>query len=78
MKTLPSLHGLDREFQEGVLALFNKNTENAVKIFLKLEKRFPDFYEIKNNLAVAYSYLGNKEKSLDIKRQIKEMPHIEN
>ena len=69
---------LDRDFQEGVLALFNKNTENAVKIFLKLEKRFPDFYEIKNNLAVAYSYLGNKEKSLDIKRQIKEMPHIEN
>jgi MoaA/NifB/PqqE/SkfB family radical SAM enzyme len=78
MKTLPSLHGLDRDFQEGVLALFNKNIEKAVAIFLKLEKRFPDFYEIKNNLAVAFAYLGNKEKSLDIERQIKEMPHIEN
>ena len=78
MKKLPSTQGLDRDFQEGVLALFNKNLEKAVEIFLKLEKQFPDFYEIKNNLAVAYEYLGNKEKSLDLERQIKAMPHIEN
>ena len=77
METLPSLHGLDRDFQEGVLALFNKNIEKAVAIFLQLEKRFPDFYEIKNNLAVAFAFIGNKEKSLDMERQIKEMPHIE-
>jgi wyosine [tRNA(Phe)-imidazoG37] synthetase (radical SAM superfamily) len=77
MQKLPSLDGLNSEFQRGVAALFNKNGEQAADIFLALEKRFPDFYEIKQNLAVAYQYLGNTEKRLDLERQIKAMPHIE-
>ncbi len=43
MKKLPSLDGLDRNFQQGVAALFNKNIEKGMAIFLNLEKRFPDF-----------------------------------
>jgi wyosine [tRNA(Phe)-imidazoG37] synthetase (radical SAM superfamily) len=77
MKKLPSLHSLDRDFHAGVSALFNKNLEKGVEIFLNLEKRFPDFYEIKNNLAVAFAYLGNNEKSLEFQRQVENMPHIE-
>jgi wyosine [tRNA(Phe)-imidazoG37] synthetase (radical SAM superfamily) len=77
MKPLPSLHGLDRDFHEGVAALFNKNLHKGVQIFSNLQKRFPDFYEIKHNLAVAFAHLGHKEKSLDLQRQIKELPHIE-
>jgi MoaA/NifB/PqqE/SkfB family radical SAM enzyme len=78
MNKLPSLHGLDSDFREGVSALFNKNTEKGVEIFLNLEKRFPDFYEIKNNLAAAFAYLGDKEKSLEFQRQIKALPHLTN
>jgi wyosine [tRNA(Phe)-imidazoG37] synthetase (radical SAM superfamily) len=76
MKKLPSLHGLDWDFQKGVSALFNKNVDKGAEIFLDLERRFPDFYEIKNNLAVAFAYLGHKEKSLELQRQIKTLPHI--
>ena len=77
VEKLPSLNGLDREFQKGVMALFNKNLQQGIDIFLQLEKRFPDFFEIKNNLAVAYAYLGNKEKSLQLQQQIEQMPHFE-
>lgn len=76
IKKLPVLAGLDREFHEGVSALFNKNLHRGIEIFLQLEKRYPEFYEIKNNLAVAYAYLGNKEKSFTCQAQIRQMPHI--
>lgn len=76
IEKLPSLHGLDHDFQEGVSALFNKNLEKGVDIFLNLEKRFPDFYEINNNLAVAFAFLGDKEKSLKYQQQIKKLPHL--
>lgn len=74
---LPSLEGLDHDFHRGVSAIFNKDIPAGIEMFLQLEKRFPDFYEIKNNLAVAYAYLGNKEKSIELQKRIKQMPHIE-
>ncbi len=74
---LPSLEGLDRSFHSGVTALLGGQLQAAVNIFSSLENKFPDFFEIKNNLAVAYYYLRNMEKSKDALYRGQQIPHNE-
>lgn len=75
--TLPSLEGLEEQFRAGVAALIGQETHRALHIFSALEARFPDFFEIKNNLAAAHFLLGNIEKCKEIFGQIKKIPHNE-
>ena len=72
---LPSLEGLDAGFRFGVTALAEGNLQGAVSTLSALETRFPDYFEIKNNLAVAFFYLGNREKCMEILGTIKRVPH---
>ncbi|MDR3567077.1 MAG: radical SAM/SPASM domain-containing protein [Syntrophobacteraceae bacterium] len=74
---LPSLAGMDEEFRAGVEALAGRQTYRAVNIFSALEAKFPDFFEIKNNLAAAHFYLGNFEKCKEMLCKIKKIPHNE-
>ncbi len=73
---LPCLQGLDTTFGSGVAALLDGNFQGAVDIFGKLNTRFPDFFEIKNNLAVAHAYLGNLDRCKEILHALIKIPHI--
>jgi MoaA/NifB/PqqE/SkfB family radical SAM enzyme len=77
MGRLPSLAGLDEDFRAGVKALTGQQTHLAVSIFSALEEKFPDFFEIRNNLAAAHFYLGNFEKCKEMLCKIKKIPHNE-
>lgn len=77
VEKLPSLNGLNIAFQSGVEAIIYKDFHKALDIFSQLENKFPEFYEIKNNLAVAHYYLGNIEKCIEIFQSIKKLPHNE-
>ena len=74
---LPCLQGLDAAFGSGVAALLNGNLHGAVAIFSALDSRFPDFFEIKNNLAAAYAYLENLEKCREVLQALSNIPHNE-
>ncbi len=74
---LPSLEGLEITFRLGVAALVGGEPEAAVGIFSSLADKFPDYFEISNNLAVAYHYLGNTEKCKALLCSIEAIPHNE-
>lgn len=73
---LPCLQGLDSAFDAGVAALLGGNVGGAVDIFSDLDSRFPDFFEIKNNLAAAHAHLGNREKCREVLHALVKIPHI--
>jgi MoaA/NifB/PqqE/SkfB family radical SAM enzyme len=72
---LPSLDGLDSAFRIGVTALLGGDLQAAVRVFTALDTKFPDFFEIKNNLAAAHYYLGNVKKCRELLHMIKSIPH---
>lgn len=72
---LPCLQGLDTAFDAGVAALLDGNVQSAADIFSDLDSRFPDYFEIKNNLAVAHAYLGNLEKCREVLHALTKIPH---
>jgi MoaA/NifB/PqqE/SkfB family radical SAM enzyme len=72
---LPSLEGLDVAFGSGVSALLEGDLPAAASIFLALESRFPEYFEIKNNLAACYFYLGNIDKCREVLHGIERIPH---
>jgi MoaA/NifB/PqqE/SkfB family radical SAM enzyme len=74
---LPSLKGLDAAFNTGVAALLEGRFQEAVDIFSALDTWFPDFFEIKNNLAVAHAYLGNLETCRAVLEALIKIPHNE-
>jgi MoaA/NifB/PqqE/SkfB family radical SAM enzyme len=74
---LPCLKGLDTEFGSGVAALLDGNFQGAANIFSTLDTRFPAFFEIKNNLAVAHAYLENFERCREVLQALTKIPHIE-
>jgi|GEM_PF-3806767 len=74
---LPSLDGLASEFHSGIHALLGADLQAAVSIYSRLDERFPEFFEIKNNLAVSHYGLGNREKCREILFQATEIPHNE-
>ena len=75
---LPCLQGLDTAFRTGVTALLNGNAQGAVEIFCALDTEFPDFFEIKHNLAVAHAYLGNLAQCREALNALSKIPHNEN
>ena len=74
---LPCLQGLDAAFGSGVAALLDGDFHGAADIFNTLDTRFPDFFEIKNNLAVAHAYLGNFEQYREVLHALIKIPHNE-
>jgi hypothetical protein len=76
-ETLPSLKGLDSAFRGGVAALVEGHIHTALKIFSDLDAQFPDFFEIKNNLAVAHLYHGDAEICRELFDVIRRIPHGE-
>lgn len=77
IRRLPSLEGLDETFHLGVAALLGGSHREAADIFASLEAKFPDFFEIKNNLAIAHFYLGDMQKCRNILDAIARIPHNE-
>ena len=77
VEKLPELGNLEKEFTAGFEALTGKerNRARAVDIFAGLARRFPDYYEIRNNLAIAYFLIGQPEKSMDLLAGIQSLPH---
>ncbi|MFD0679992.1 MULTISPECIES: tetratricopeptide repeat protein [unclassified Paenibacillus] len=47
----------------------------AVRILEKIIKKHPDFMAARNNLALAYYYMGHFEKSIDMIKQVLELEH---
>lgn len=72
---LPSLEGLGDAFRAGTKALLEADFPAAVRILADLEKRHPDFFEIKNNLAVAHYHLGSREKCRELLDATARIPH---
>lgn len=75
--TLPSLSGLGSAFRGGVTAFVEGHLHTAIKVFSDLNEEFPDFFEIKNNLAIAHLYHGDVEKCRDLFTAIQQLPHNE-
>jgi MoaA/NifB/PqqE/SkfB family radical SAM enzyme len=72
---LPSLEGLAAGFSSGVATLTRGDLQEAVGILSALNTKFPDYFEIKNNLAAAHFYLGNFEKCVELLHTIERIPH---
>ncbi|PZE19307.1 tetratricopeptide repeat protein [Paenibacillus xerothermodurans] len=47
----------------------------AVRILENIIKKYPDFMAARNNLALAYYYMGHFDKSVDMIRQVLELEH---
>ncbi|MDF2962203.1 MAG: hypothetical protein K0S39_3938 [Paenibacillus sp.] len=47
----------------------------AVRILEKIIKKHPDFMAARNNLALAYYYMGHFDKSIDMIKQVLELDH---
>ncbi|MEJ2641785.1 MAG: radical SAM protein [Desulfosarcinaceae bacterium] len=77
IEKLPCLDGLDTAFDAGVAALLGGGFQKAVDIFSTLDANFHDFFEIKNNLAVAHAHLGNFEQCRAVLKALMKIPHIE-
>jgi MoaA/NifB/PqqE/SkfB family radical SAM enzyme len=77
IQKLPRLNGLDRAFGSGIAALLSGNVQSAVDIFSDLDLRFPDFFEIKNNLGVALAHLGRIEECHAVMNALLKIPHYE-
>jgi MoaA/NifB/PqqE/SkfB family radical SAM enzyme len=74
---LPCLRGLDTAFSSGVAAFLNGDLHIAADIFGNLDIKFPEFFEIKNNLAVTHANLGNFEQCREVLQELTKIPHIE-
>ena len=74
---LPPLGNLETEFSAGFEALTGKggNSGIALEILGALAERYPDYYEIRNNLAVAYFQNGQPEKARELLAGIHSIPH---
>jgi wyosine [tRNA(Phe)-imidazoG37] synthetase (radical SAM superfamily) len=72
---LPSLAGLDRQFDAGFNSLVTENYAEGIRIYSELDRQYPDYYEIKNNLGAAYYFSGRFEKSLEMFKCIEKVPH---
>jgi MoaA/NifB/PqqE/SkfB family radical SAM enzyme len=75
VEKLPSLEGLDVAFGAGVSALLQGHVPAAAKIFSTLDAEFPDYFEIKNNLAASLFYLGNTDKCKEVLHNFEGIPH---
>jgi wyosine [tRNA(Phe)-imidazoG37] synthetase (radical SAM superfamily) len=77
LEKLPALENLEKQFAAGLEALTGKDTngERALDIYAELFRRFPDYYEIRNNLAVAYFLKGQPEKSRELLSDIQSIPN---
>lgn len=47
----------------------------AVRILEKIIKKYPDFMAARNNLALAYYYMGHFEKSVEMIKEVLELDH---
>ncbi|MFZ1986715.1 MAG: radical SAM protein [Desulfatitalea sp.] len=74
---LPSLEGLRDAFRCAVAALLGGDAAKAVRTFTALDTRFPDHFEIRNNLAAGHLYLGNIRKCRELLQAIQTIPHNE-
>lgn len=72
---LPPLGNLEKEFAAGFEALTSKGTSRALEIFSVLAEKYPEYYEIRNNLAVAYFLDSQPEKCKALFTEIQSMPH---
>ena len=72
---LPPLGNLEKEFEAGFQALTSKDSRRALEIFSALVDRYPDYYEIRSNLAVAHFLDGRSEKSRASLSGIRSIPH---
>jgi MoaA/NifB/PqqE/SkfB family radical SAM enzyme len=77
IEKLPCLDGLATAFDAGVAALLGGGFQKAVDIFSTLDANFGDFFEIKNNLAVAHAQLGNYEQCRAVLAALINIPHNE-
>jgi MoaA/NifB/PqqE/SkfB family radical SAM enzyme len=75
--TLPALDGLRDGFRRATAALLGGDAAAAVQFFTALDTRFPDHFEIRNNLAAGYLYLGNIRKCRELLQAIRTIPHNE-
>ena len=74
---LPCLEGLQDAFKCAVATLLRGNPAAAVRIFSALDTRFPNHFEIKNNLAACHLYLGDIRKCRELLQAIQTLPHNE-
>jgi MoaA/NifB/PqqE/SkfB family radical SAM enzyme len=77
IEKLPCLDGLETAFEAGVSALLGGGFQKAVDIFSTLDANHRDFFEIKNNLAVAHAYLGNVDHCQAVLKALINIPHNE-
>jgi MoaA/NifB/PqqE/SkfB family radical SAM enzyme len=74
---LPVLGNLEKEFAAGFEALTadTRDMGRALDIYASLARRYPDYYEIRNNLAVAYLLDGQPEKCRAALEDMQSLPH---
>jgi MoaA/NifB/PqqE/SkfB family radical SAM enzyme len=74
---LPPLGNLEKEFAAGLEALTSKGSDGdrALEIFSGLAERYPDYYEIGNNLAAAYFLKGRLDQCRALLAEIQCIPH---
>ena len=77
MEELTSVEGLAGGFHAGVAAFLRGEHQAAASIFSALDTKYPGFFEIKNNLAVAYFYLANFERCREVLHSSRRIPHNE-
>lgn len=77
MEKLPSIGNLEKEFRSGFEALTggNNGCESALDIYTALARQYPDYYEIKNNLAAACLANGQPGKCRELFANIQSIPH---
>jgi organic radical activating enzyme len=72
---LPSLAGLERQFQAGFDMLVKKKYTEAIRLYTELDGKYPDHYEIINNLGAAYYFSGRFGKSREMFERTEKIPH---
>ena len=72
---LPSLENLDNQFASGFNALLNGEIERALEVYAALSRAYPDYYEIRNNLAAAFFFNGQPDKSREMLASLQSLPH---
>jgi hypothetical protein len=73
--TLPALGGLDGKFAAGFDALVHNRADRSLDIFSDLLHDYPDYYEIRNNLAAAHWLNGRPEKSWEVLAPVASLAH---
>jgi hypothetical protein len=74
---LPGLAGLAEAFHAGTAALIGGELQAALSLLTGLDQKFPEFFEIKNNLAAAYFYLGQLDQCRELLHASRKIPHNE-